>query len=219
VLEFSQQEDQLDEGVTKSYSEGMEMAKQCREEQEAKSFDVNVHNEQLERQEQEVSARLAKIQNGDSAAAAKEDRSIVSAQVSGLPKAVVSDVRYDGILYTASAVPHYVAEDNHHHHSHMTGSKGHEPCRRCANEFDLVDNPNGQPSGFETDTEINLGQFLKIRNQFFIVKRIEHCEGQGCWRFKIEKIEALWPFFLSGICFHNCIRWNLASTASTQPHN
>jgi hypothetical protein len=121
-------------------------------------------------------------------------------------KAVVADVRYDGIIYTADAQPHYVAEDNHHHHSHMTGSKGHEPCRSCANEFDPIDNPNGQhkigqrirngvPTNWvghtgspylrtddvETDTEINLGQFLKIRNQFFVVKRIERCEGRGCW--------------------------------------
>merc|ERR1712166_475384 len=80
VLEFSQQEDKLDDGESKSYEQGLEMAKQFRMEEEAKSFDVAAHAEKLEQSEQEVSARLSRIQNGDSAAAAKEDRSIHSAQ-------------------------------------------------------------------------------------------------------------------------------------------
>lgn len=80
VLEFSQQEDKLDDGEAKSYEQGLEMAKQFRMDEEAKSFDVAAHAEKLEQSEQEVSARLSRIQNGDSAAAAKEERSIHSAQ-------------------------------------------------------------------------------------------------------------------------------------------
>jgi len=80
VLEFSQQEDKLDGGEAKSYEQGLEMAKQFRMDDEAKSFDVAAHREKLEQSEQEVSARLSRIRNGDSAAAAKEERSIHSAQ-------------------------------------------------------------------------------------------------------------------------------------------
>jgi hypothetical protein len=95
---------------------------------------------------------------------------------------------------------------NHHDHEGMGGPVGRYPCKAAANEWHQFDNPNGQhPIGkrirngvattfyghtgspylrtndLETDTEINRGQFIKIRSQFFTVARIERCSGVGCW--------------------------------------
>jgi hypothetical protein len=83
---------------------------------------------------------------------------------------------------------------NHHDHEGMGGPVGRYPCKAAANEWHQFDNPNGQhPIGkrirngvattfyghtgspylrtndLETDTEINRGQFIKIRSQFFTV--------------------------------------------------
>jgi len=120
----------------------------------------------------------------------------------------VADVRFDREAGTwTGGDRHYRAEDNHHTHAGIGGAKGKYPCTTCSNEYDAVDNPNGQHaigkrirngvatsfhgntgSSFirtddvETDTEVNRGQFIKLRNQFFSIARIERCEAEvGCW--------------------------------------
>lgn len=120
----------------------------------------------------------------------------------------VANVLYDREAGTwVGGERHHLAADNHHSHAGMVGPKGKFPCPTCANEWDPVDNPNGQHAigkrirngvattfyghtgsqyirtdDFETDTEISRGQFIKLRNQFFTVARIERCNAEvGCF--------------------------------------